>query len=154
MYVCVLCAQLPDRTLSRFALLRLVLSGVWLHCFSNCFTGATNLNTNAPAPVCNNKIKCHSMPHVASCVGILSHTDGDTSRATARTWRRKSFKKLTPRTFQFVAPAFLPLKQLRGKCRWRWARKDTLDRKELIFCFSLTARAVTMLSLQLHLQGI
>lgn len=93
------------------------LSGVWLHCFSNCFTGATNLNTNAPAPVCNNKIKCHSMPHVASCVGILSHTDGDMSRATARTWRRKSFKKLMPRTFQFVAPAFLPLKQLRGKCR-------------------------------------
>lgn len=132
MYICVLCAQLPDRTLSRFALLRLVLSGVWLHCFSNCFTGATNLNTNAPAPVCNNKIKCHSMPHVASCVGILSHTDGDTSRATARTWRRKSFKKLMPRTFQFVAPAFLPFKQLRGKCRWRWGRKDTLNRKELL----------------------
>lgn len=94
------------------------------------------------------------MPHVASCVGILSHTDWDTTRATGRTWRRKSFKKLMPRTFQFVAPAFLPLKQLRGKCRWRWARKDTLDGKELLFCFSFTAQAVTMLSQQLHLQGI
>jgi len=37
-----------------------------LHCFANCFTGATNLNINTQAAsahaVCNNKIKCHSMP--------------------------------------------------------------------------------------------
>jgi len=42
-------------------------SKVWrrLHCFANCFTGATNLNINTQAAsehaVCNNKIKCHSM---------------------------------------------------------------------------------------------